>query len=76
MQRLIGDVLSGHQRQSVIEEWDRDYQLNFESELKEIKDKPPVDAKDEFAREEMLNYAHDCIGVTKKVVQDIVVKKN
>jgi hypothetical protein len=55
--------------------WDRDYQLNFDNELKQIKDKPPVDAKDEFAREEMQQYAHDCIGVTKKVVQDIIGKE-
>jgi len=54
------------------EKWNRDYQLNFDNELKQIKDKPPVDAKDEFAREEMLDYAHNCIGVTKKVVQDII----
>jgi hypothetical protein len=31
--------------------------------------------KDEFAREEMQQYAHDCIGVTKKVVQDIIGKE-
>ena len=71
MQRLIGDTIWTSET-GVIDEWDKDYQLNFDRELKEIKDKPPVDAKDEFAREEMLNYAHDCIGITKKVVQDIV----
>ena len=71
VQRLIGDTIWTSET-GVIDEWDRDYQLNFDRELKEIKDKPPVDAKDEFAREEMLNYAHDCIGITKKVVQDIV----
>jgi len=71
VQRLIGDTIWTSET-GVIDEWDKDYQLNFDRELKEIKDKPPVDAKDEFAREEMLNYAHDCIGITKKVVQDIV----
>jgi hypothetical protein len=71
VQRLIADTIWTSEK-SVIAEWDRDYQLNFDNELKQIKDKPPVDAKDEFAREEMLDYAHNCIGVTKKVVQDIV----
>ena len=71
VQRLIGDVIWTSE-ETKEEKWDRDYQLNFDNELKQIKDKPPVDAKDEFAREEMLDYAHNCIGVTKKVVQDIV----
>jgi len=71
VQRLIGDTIWTSET-GVIDEWDKDYQLNFDKELKEIKDKPPVDEKDKFAREEMLNYAHDCIGITKKVVQDIV----
>ena len=71
VQRLIGDVI-WTSKQIKEEKWDRDYQLNFDNELKQIKDKPPVDAKDEFAREEMLDYAHNCIGVTKKIVQDIV----
>jgi len=70
VQRLIADTIWTSEK-SVTSEWDRDYQKNFDKELKQIKDKPPVDAKDKFAREEMLNYAHDCIGVTKKVVQDI-----
>ena len=71
VQRLIGDVIWTSE-ETKEEKWDRDYQLNFDNELKQIKDKPPVDAKDEFAREEMQQYAHDCIGVTKKVVQDII----
>ena len=71
VQRLIGDVIWTSEKTKE-EKWDRDYQLNFDNELKQIKDKPPVDAKDEFAREEMLDYAHNCIGVTKKVVQDII----
>ena len=71
VQRLIGDVIWTSE-ETKEEKWDRDYQLNFDNELKQIKDKPPVDAKDKFAREEMLDYAHNCIGVTKKVVQDII----
>jgi hypothetical protein len=74
VQRLIGDVIWTSEKTKE-EKWDRDYQLNFDNELKQIKDKPPVDAKDEFAREEMLDYAHNCIGVTKKVVQDIIGKE-
>jgi len=66
VQRLIADTIWTSEK-SVTSEWDRDYQKNFDKELKQIKDKPPVDAKDKFAREEMLNYAHDCIGVTKKL---------
>jgi hypothetical protein len=74
VQRLIGDVIWTSEKTKE-KKWDRDYQLNFDNELKQIKDKPPVDAKDEFAREEMQQYAHDCIGVTKKVVQDIIGKE-
>ena len=74
VQRLIADVIWSSKTIKETE-WDRDYKLNFEKELKIIKDKPPVDAKDEFAREEMISYAHDCIGVTKKVVQDIIGKE-
>ena len=70
VQRLIADVIWSSKTIKETE-WDRDYKLNFEKELKKIKDKPPVDEKDEFAREEMQQYAHDCIGVTKKVVQDM-----
>ena len=70
VQRLIADVIWSSKTIKETE-WDRDYKLNFEKELKIIKDKPPVDEKDEFAREEMQQYAHDCIGVTKKVVQDM-----
>jgi hypothetical protein len=74
VQRLIGDVIWTSEKTKE-KKWNRDYQLNFDNELKQIKDKPPVDAKDEFAREEMQQYAHDCIGVTKKVVQDIIGKE-
>ena len=76
VQKLIADVihLSKSLKQTAFTKEERDYKTAFESELKIIKDKPPVDAKDEFAREEMISYAHDCISVTKKVVQDIIGK--
>ena len=74
VQRIIADVIWSSKTIKETE-WDRDYKLNFEKELKIIKDKPPVDAKDEFAREEMINYAHDCVAVTKKVAQDIIGKE-
>ena len=71
VQKLIADVI--YKSKTIKEtEWDRDYQKCFDSELDIIKEKPPVDAKDEFARKEMISYAHDCIGVTKKVVKDLV----
>jgi|TARA_R110000744_G_scaffold213288_1_gene332201 hypothetical protein len=70
VQRLIGDEIWTSEKTKE-EKWDRDYQLNFNKELKIIKEKPAVDAKDKFAREEMLNYANDCIDITKKVVKDI-----
>ena len=74
VQKMIADVIhvSKTIKQTAFTKEERDYKTAFESELKIIKDKPPVDAKDEFAREEMLDYAHNCIGVTKKVVQDII----
>ena len=73
VQRLIGHTIW---QTSTMKEtkWNRDYNFCFNNELEIINQKPPVDAKDKFAREEMLSYAHDCIGVTKKVVQDIVGK--
>ena len=71
VQKLIADVI--YKSKTIKEtEWDRDYQKCFDSELDEINKKDPVDKKDEFARKEMISYAHDCIGVTKKVVQDLV----
>jgi hypothetical protein len=74
VQKMIADVIYTTKtiKQTAFTKEERDYKTAFESELKIIKDKPPVDSKDEFAREEMQQYAHDCIGVTKKVVQDII----
>tara|TARA_R110000787_G_scaffold80812_1_gene175584 strand:- start:180 stop:1115 length:936 start_codon:yes stop_codon:yes gene_type:complete len=71
VQRLIADEI--WKTKTIKEtEWDRDYQKCFDEELNQIKKKDPVDDKDKFAREEMISYAHDCIGVTKKVVKDLV----
>jgi hypothetical protein len=54
------------------EKWDRDFNKIFDNELGMINEKPPVDNKDKFAREQMIDYAADCISVTEKVVGDIV----
>ena len=71
VQKLIADEI--WKTKTIKEtEWDRDYQKCFDSELDIINEKPPVDAKDEYARKEMVSYAHNCIGVTKKVVKDLV----
>ena len=76
VQKMIADVIhvSKTIKQTSFTKEERDYKTAFQSELDIIKSKPPVDEKDEFAREEMQQYAHDCIGVTKKVVQDIIGK--
>jgi hypothetical protein len=71
VQRLIADVLF-KTKTSVAAEWDRDYNVCFNKELEEINKKNPVDKKDEYARKEMVSYAHDCIGITKKIVKDLV----
>jgi len=74
LQRLIADVIHVTKTitQTAFTKEERDYNTAFQKELEIIKSKPPVDKKDEYARKEMEQYAHDCIGVTKKVVQDIV----
>ena len=73
-QRLLGDIIWKREKQALTE-WDRDYKVSFEKELSELNKKEPVDEKDKYGREKMIDFAHDCIGVTKKVVQDIVGKK-
>ena len=73
VQRLIGTSIWKSAKQQETE-WDRDYKTCFENELTIINKKDAVDDKDAFAKKEMLNYAHDCIGITKKVVQDIAGK--
>ena len=71
VQKLIADEI--WKTKTIKEtEWDRDYKKCFDEELDQIKKKDPVDDKDKFARKEMISYAHDCIGVTKKVVKDLV----
>jgi hypothetical protein len=74
VQRLIGDTIWKREKQALTE-WDKDYKVSFETELSIINKKDPVDEKDKYGREQMIDFAHDCIGVTKKVVQDIVGKK-
>jgi len=71
VQRMIADVI-WESTTKIKAEWDRDYKSAFKTELDEINKKPPVDDKDEFARKEMQSYAHDCIGITKKVVKDLI----
>jgi len=73
VQRLIGDTICKREKQAITE-WDRDYKISFEKELSEINKKEPVDDKDAYGREQMVDFAHDCIAVTKKVVQDIIGK--
>jgi hypothetical protein len=77
VQKMIADVIYTTKtiKQTVFTKKERDYKTVFQTELDIIKLNPPVDDKDEFAREEMQQYAHDCIGVTKKVVQDIIGKE-
>jgi len=70
VQRLIGNVI-WQTPKSKETEWDRDYKVCFQNELKIVNSKDPVDEKDAYAKEEMIDYAHNCIGVTKKVVQSI-----
>ena len=73
VQRLIGDTIWKREKKALTE-WDRDYKISFEKELSELNKKEPVDEKDQYGREKMIDFAHDCIGVTKKVVQDIIGK--
>ena len=75
VQRLIGNKIWKEENKA-IKDWDKDYKVSFEKELTYINQKPPVDDKDAYAKEKMIDFAHDCIGVTKKVVQDITGKKD
>ena len=71
VQRLIGDEVWKTSTMKE-EKWDRDFNKIFQNELGIINEKPPVDDKDKFAREKMIEYAIDCINVTEKVVKDII----
>ena len=75
VQKLIGHEIW---KTSTMKEpkWDREFNKIFQTELGMINEKPPVDNKDKFAREKMVEYAIDCIGVTEKVVKDIVKDDN
>jgi len=76
VQRLIADVIYTTKtiKKTEFTKEDRDYNTAYQSELKLLDEKKPVDKKDEFARKEMLNYVHDAISETKKVVTDIMGK--
>ena len=56
VQKMLADVLytAGRER---LTDWDRSYEASYQSELKEFHSKMPVDDKDKFGREEVLNYA-------------------
>ena len=77
VQRLIADVIyeSKTIKKTEFTKEDRDYNTAYQTELKLLDEKKPVDKKDEFARKEMLNYVHDAISETKKVVQEIMGKE-
>ena len=77
VQRLIADVIYTTKtiKKTKFTKEDRDYFTAYETELKLLDEKKPVDKKDEFAREEMLMYVHDAISQTKKVVTDIMGKE-
>ena len=74
---MIADVIhvSKTIKQTAFTKEERDYKKAFESELKIIKDKPPVDAKDEFAREEMLDY-ENFISFAEANLEDIMGKES
>ena len=77
VQRLIADVIYTTKtiKKTEFTKEDRDYNTAYQAELKFLDEKKPVDKKDEFARKEMLNYVHDAISQTKKVVTDIMGKE-
>jgi len=77
VQRLIADVIYTTKtiKKTEFTKEDRDYNTAYQAELKLLDEKKPVDKKDEFARKEMLNYVHDAISQTKKVVTDIMGKE-
>ena len=76
VQRLIADVIYTTKtiKKTEFTKEDRDYNTAYQAELKLLDEKKPVDKKDEFARKEMLNYVHDAISETKKVVTEIMGK--
>lgn len=51
---------------------DRDYDTRFKNELTNINSKDPINKEDHFGREAMLEYAHACIDITKKIVLEIM----
>ena len=71
VQKMLADVLytAGRER---LTDWDRSYEVSYQSELKEFHSKMPIDDKDKFGREEVLNYVEPCIKITEKAVKEIV----
>ena len=71
VQKMLADVLytAGRERHT---EWDRSYDAAYQSELKEFHSKIPVDDKDKFGREKVLEYAESCIKITSKAVKEII----
>ena len=61
VQKLIGHEVWKTSKMKE-EKWDRDFNKIFQNELGMINEKPPVDNKDKFAREQMIDYAIDCSG--------------
>ena len=76
VQRLIADVIYTTKtiKKTEFTKEDRNYNTAYQKELKLLDEKKPVDKKDEFARKEMLEYVHNAISETKKVVTDIMGK--
>jgi hypothetical protein len=64
VQRLIADVIYTTKtiKQTEFTKEERDYNTAYQTELKLLDEKKPVDKKDEFARKEMLNHVHDAIS--------------
>ena len=71
VQKMLADVLytAGRER---LTDWDRSYEVSYQSELKEFHSKMPIDDKDKFGREEVLNYVEPCIKITEKAVKEII----
>ena len=71
VQKMLADVLytAGRER---LTDWDRSYDAAYQSELKEFHSKMPVDDKDKFGREKVLEYVEPCIKITEKAVKEIV----
>ena len=52
----------------------RNYEKIFNYELEQINQKEPIDEEDKFGRKMMVEFAHPCIEVTKRIVLEIMGK--